>query len=70
MIITLLIIWYIIGVCSIVYWATEYADFTVALIIPALIVGICGPIVYVLEYCLHNNLKFLDIVLFNSRKKY
>jgi hypothetical protein len=55
MILLALLLWYSIGVCSIIYWVTSEFDFTADYIPLAIIIGLLGPFVFLIGYLIHGD---------------
>jgi hypothetical protein len=59
-----LLLWYLIGCVGFIYWWTKDHDYTTTEIILTLLIGISGPISWIIGASLHSDLK----VIFKRRK--
>jgi len=49
----LIVIWYLIGVCSFIFWWTTEHDLRVGDFLLALLVGTFGPVAFIMGYIIH-----------------
>ena len=65
------IIWYIIGISSFIYWwTTDYdLELNVSLILGLIIIGLVGPIAFLIGYSIHGKPNPKAIVLIKKRKE-
>lgn len=67
----LCILWFISGAASFVYWWTKESDFTWDHVPLMVVGGICGPLTFLVGWCVHGNGLFKNKggVLFKKREK-
>ncbi|PCI28354.1 hypothetical protein COB55_03975 [Candidatus Wolfebacteria bacterium] len=64
----ILIIWYIVGVISHIYWWTKDHDFNQSDILFAILLGFFGPISWFIGWCVQGDLFKINRVIFKKRK--
>lgn len=69
------IVWFISGAASFIYWWTKEYDFTWDHVPLMVVGGVCGPLSFLIGWCVHGQLVFSrlfgvkDGVLFKKREK-
>lgn len=53
MILFLVVLWWVIGSASFIYWWTSEYDLTLCSAIGSLAAGVCGPITFFIGWCIH-----------------
>lgn len=66
LIIGLIVIWWILGSASFVYWFTKDHDITMVLLPLVFIAGVAGPISFAIGYFIHGD-KTKQTVIFKKR---
>lgn len=66
MILTISILWYLVGIFGFVYWWTTDYDLEIKEMFLALAVGIVGPLSFVMGFMVHGKSKFIIV----KRRKY
>lgn len=64
----LMFLWWLTGVCSLVYWWTTEFDFTLSEIFLAAFIGVIGPAAFVVGWTLHTPINGKSKVLIKQRK--
>lgn len=62
MIVTLYVIWYVVGVASFVYWWTKDHDLQLGEVIVAMFVGLIGPIAFLAGSYIHGGSEGITII--------
>ena len=57
--IVLVVIWYIVGVTGFLYWGTKYHKLSKADLLFSLVVGVSGPLAWIMGYKIHNKINKL-----------
>ncbi len=69
MIITIIIIWYLIGLYGFKYWWTKDYDLMVKDLFSMMIIGIAGPMSFIIGYIVHGDFNGNNKIIFKKRIK-
>ncbi len=66
-IIILLVIWYIIGIISFIYWWTKDFDLTMNEFLPMLGLGVGGPTIWIIGWAIHGDNLLDNRIIFKKK---
>jgi hypothetical protein len=68
MMLFLVVLWWVVGSASFIYWWTSEYDLTLAAAIGSLAAGVCGPITFFIGWRIHGESR-PPIILIKARNK-
>ena len=64
-----MILWYLLGLVSMIYWSTKTLDVTLEDMIPIMCMSVLGPIAFIVGWAVNTDFMLSKKIIFKKRKE-